>query len=110
MMGLWAVLSAASTTVPVTGCRAPLVSAASLVTLRVPALVIVVSASTMSLPVALVRTMAVPAVFRLAMTPVLDDFSLMAEMALDRPSALLVEEIEKDNDSGVRLSDRMVMA
>ena len=71
-----------------------------------PALAVVESPTRMSLPVALVRMMPVPAAFRLAMTPVLDDFSLMAETALDRPSAPVVAEMAKETVSSVELSER----
>jgi hypothetical protein len=50
--------------------------------------------------------MPVPAVFRLAITPVLEAFSLIAEIALDRPSAPLAAESENEMDSFVALSER----
>ncbi|MNV98784.1 hypothetical protein D3C71_1940750 [compost metagenome] len=51
-----------------------------------------------SCPVALVRIIPVLAGFREAVTPVLADCSLMAEMAFDNPSEVLIAEILNEID------------
>ena len=61
----------------------------------------------MSLPVALVRVIPEPAVFSLAVTPVLDETSLNALIAEASPSALATAPVLKETLVAVPLSDVM---
>ena len=62
----------------------------------------------MSLPVALVNVIPVAAVFNLAVTPVVEDLSLKAVIALARPSALFAVTV-KDRFTAEALSESRSM-
>ena len=51
-----------------------------------------------SLPVALVICILVPSALKAAVTPVLEDWSLIALMAADKPSAVLLADNVKEID------------
>ena len=99
------VFSESRVTAPVTYDEAPAPAVATPPNVKLVAARVALLVTLMSLPVALVSVIPVPAAFSFAVTPVCELLSLNALMAEARPSALLAAPDVKETVTAVLLSE-----